>query len=155
MKKESDEKVIAVNKKAAFDYFIQETLEAGIVLQGTEVKSIREGRINLKDSYAKVEGDEVFLLNCHISPYNHGAFYNHEPTRKRKLLLKKRQIKRLIGKALEKGMSVVPLKVYLKRNLVKVELGLGQGKKLYDKRESLKRKEEEKDMARALKAKYR
>ncbi|MEW6381654.1 MAG: SsrA-binding protein SmpB [bacterium] len=155
MKKESDQKVIAVNKKASFDYFIQETLEAGIVLQGTEVKSIREGRINLKDSYAKVEGDEVYLLNCHISPYSHSAFYNHEPTRKRKLLLKKRQIKRLIGKALEKGQTVVPLKVYLKRNLVKVEIALAEGKKLYDKRETLKRKEEEKNMARALKAKYR
>ncbi|MEW5801373.1 MAG: SsrA-binding protein SmpB [bacterium] len=155
MKKDSDQKVITVNKKATHDYFIQETLEAGIILQGTEVKSIREGRVNLKDSYAKVEGNEVFLLNCHISPYSHSSLFNHDPLRKRKLLLKKREITRLIGKAIEKGQTVVPLKVYLKRNLVKVEIALAQGKKLYDKREDLKRKEEEKQMARAMKVKYR
>jgi SsrA-binding protein len=154
MKKEGDQKVIAVNKKAFHDYFIQETLEAGIVLQGTEVKSIREGRINLKDSYAKVEGSEVFLLNCHISPYSHSALFNHDPLRKRKLLLKKRQISKLIGKAIEKGQTVVPLKVYLKQNLVKVEIALALGKKLYDKREDMKRKDGEKEMARALKPKY-
>jgi SsrA-binding protein len=145
-------KVITVNKKATHDYFIQDTLEAGIVLQGTEVKSIREGRINLKDSYARVDNSEVFLLNCHISPYSHGGYSSHDPTRKRKLLLKKREIRKLIGKAVEKGCTLVPLRVYLTRNLVKVELALAMGKKLYDKRETLKRKEEERHMKRALKA---
>ncbi|HUU41428.1 MAG TPA: SsrA-binding protein SmpB [Desulfatiglandales bacterium] len=152
MKKDGDQKVIAVNKKASHDYFIQERLEAGIVLQGTEVKSIREGKINLKDSYAKVEGNEVFLLNCHISPYSHSSLFNHDPLRKRKLLLKKRQISKLIGKAIEKGQTVVPLKVYLKRNFVKVEIALAMGKKLYDKREDMKRKDGEKQMAQAFKA---
>lgn len=152
MKKDGDQKVIAVNKKASHDYFIQERLEAGIALQGTEVKSIREGKINLKDSYAKVEGNEVFLLNCHISPYSHSSLFNHDPLRKRKLLLKKREISKIIGKAIEKGQTVIPLKVYLKRNLVKVEIALALGKKLYDKREDMKRKDGEKQMAQAFKA---
>ena len=153
--KDQDRKVITVNKKARHDYFIQDTLEAGIVLQGTEVKSIREGRINLKDSYAKLEGDEIFLFNCHISPYSKSALFNHDPLRKRKLLLKKRQIQKLIGKAIEKGQTVVPLKVYMKRNLVKVEIALALGKKLYDKRETLKRKEQDKQIARVMKTSYR
>jgi SsrA-binding protein len=152
MRKDGNQKVIAVNKKASHDYFIQERLEAGIVLQGTEVKSIRDGKINLKDSYAKVEGNEVFLLNCHISPYTHSSLFNHDPLRKRKLLLKKREISKLIGKAIEKGQTVVPLKVYLKQNLVKVEIALALGKKLYDKREDMKRKDGEKQMAQAFKA---
>ncbi len=155
MGKNKEKKIIAINKKARYEYFIKETLEAGIVLLGTEVKSIRQGRINLKESYAKVEGNEVFLFNCHISPYNHSFFQNHEPTRKRKLLLKKREIKKFIGKSLEKGNTLIPLQVYLAKNLIKIELGLGQGKKLYDKREVLKSKEEQRWIDRALKIKNR
>src|SRR5512139_2404164 len=117
--KSSGEKVLATNKKAFHDYFILEKLEAGIVLLGTEVKAIREGRLNLKDSYAAVQGGEAFLFNCHISPYSHGNRENHDPTRTRKLLLHEREIRKLIGKTQEKGLTLVPLRVYLKRGKVK------------------------------------
>jgi len=149
--KPTGEKVIATNKKAFHDYFILEKFEAGIVLLGTEVKAIREGRLNLKDSYAMVQGEEMFLFHCHISPYSHGNRENHDPTRSRKLLLHEREIQKLIGKTQEKGLTVVPLRVYLKRGLVKVELGVARGKKLIDKRETERRKEADQEARAAMK----
>ncbi|KSU87947.1 SsrA-binding protein [Bacillus sp. VT 712] len=143
-------KVVAQNKKARHDYFIEETYEAGIVLQGTEIKSIRNGRVNLKDSFARVQNGEVFLHNMHVSPYEQGNRYNHEPLRTRKLLLHKREINKLIGYTKETGYSLVPLKIYLKNGFAKVLLGLGKGKKKYDKREDLKRKEAKRDIERAF-----
>jgi SsrA-binding protein len=140
-KRDASEKLFATNKKAFHDYFILEKLEAGIVLVGTEVKSIREARINLKDSYAMIRQGEPFLLNCHISPYSHGNRQNHDPTRTRKLLLHEKEIRKLIGKTQEKGLTVVPLRVYLRRGKIKVELGVARGKKLHDKRETERRKE--------------
>ena len=139
-------KIIATNKKAFHDYFILETFEAGIVLKGTEVKSVKQGRINLKDSYAKIKNGEIFLFNTHISPYKHGNVFNHDPRRTRKLLLNRKEIDRIIGKVNEKGLTLVPLKVYLKKGLVKVELGLCKGKKLYDKREEIKRRDMEREI---------
>ena len=140
-KKDASEKLFAANKKAFHDYFILDKLEAGVVLVGTEVKSIREARINLKDSYAMIRQGEPFLLNCHISPYSHGNRQNHDPTRTRKLLLHEKEIRKLIGKTQEKGLTVVPLRVYLRRGKIKVELGVARGKKLHDKRETERRKE--------------
>jgi SsrA-binding protein len=150
-KADSDEKLIASNKKAFHDYFILDKLEAGIALFGTEVKSSREGRINLKDSYAMVKGGEAFLLNCHISPYSHGNRENHDPTRTRKLLLHRNEIRKLIGKTQEKGLTLVPLRAYLKRGRIKIELGVARGKKQYDKRESERRKEAERETRAAVK----
>ena len=150
-KSETEERVLATNKKAFHDYFILEKLEAGIALQGTEVKSIREGRINLRDSYGLVRDEEAFLLNCHISPYSHGNRENHEPLRTRKLLLHAREIRKLIGKTQEKGLTLVPLRVYLRRGKIKVELGIAKGKKLYDKRETERRKEADRESRAALK----
>ena len=154
-KEKSTEKIIAQNKTARLHYFIDETYEAGIVLVGTEVKSLREGRANLKDSYAMVREGEVFLHELHISPYTHGNRNNHEPLRVRKLLLHNREIKRLYGKSRERGLSIVPLKLYFKRGKVKVEIGVGHGKKLYDKREELKKRDDRRDMARAMSEKNR
>jgi SsrA-binding protein len=141
MHKESGEKLLASNRKAFHEYFILEKLEAGIALLGTEVKAAREGRVNLKESYAAVQRGEAFLLNCHISPYSHGNRENHDPTRERKLLLHSKEIRKLVGKTQEKGLTVVPLRVYLKRGRIKVELGVARGKKLIDKRETERRKE--------------
>ncbi|MEN6466075.1 MAG: SsrA-binding protein SmpB [Syntrophaceae bacterium] len=137
-KKQSGEKIIAQNKTARLNYFIEDTMEAGMVLLGTEVKSMREGKVNLKDSYAMVEDGEVFVYDMHVSPYSHGNRMNHEPLRKRKLLLHGREIKRLYGKSRERGLSLIPLKLYFKEGRVKLELGIGKGKKLYDKREDMK-----------------
>lgn len=148
-------KVLAKNRKARHDYHIEETFEAGIVLQGTEVKSIRLGRVNLKDSFALLENSELFLHNMHIAPYRHGNRYNHDPERKRKLLLHKREIRTLIGRTTEKGFTLVPLSIYLKHNLVKVELALVKGKKQYDKRRDLMKKEAHRDMERAFKEKQK
>jgi SsrA-binding protein len=148
----SGEKLIASNKKAFHDYFILDKLEAGIALLGTEVKSIREGRINLKDSYAAIKDGIPVLVNCHISPYSHGNRENHEPTRTRKLLLHHIEIRKLIGKTQEKGLTVVPLRVYLKRGRVKVELGVARGKKDYDKRETERRKEVDRETRAAIKS---
>src|SRR4030043_1880986 len=131
-KLDSGEKVVATNKKAFHDYFILEKFEAGISLLGTEVKAIREGRLNLKDSYALVQSGEMFLFNCHISPYSHGNRENHDPTRNRKLLLHHKEIRKLIGKTQEKGLTLVPLRVYFKHGRIKVELGVARGKKLID-----------------------
>jgi SsrA-binding protein len=144
-KQGSGEKVVATNKKALHDYFILEKFEAGIALVGTEVKAIREGRLNLKDSYASIRAGEAFLINCHISPYSHGNRENHDPTRSRKLLLHLKEIRKLIVKTQEKGLTLVPLRVYLKRGRIKIELGIARGKKLYDKRETERRKEADKE----------
>lgn len=148
---EEKEKIIATNKKAFHDYIISDKWEAGIALLGTEVKSIREGKVNFKDSYATVRNSEIWLLNCHISPYSHGNRENHDSTRIRKLLLHKQEIKRLIGKVAEKGFTLVPLRVYLKRGLVKVEIGLAKGKKAYDKRETERRKTTDREVRAAMK----
>ncbi len=151
-KAESEEKVLATNKKAFHDYFILNKFEAGIALLGTEVKSVREGRVNLKDAYALVKKEEAFLLNCHISPYSHGNRENHDPTRTRKLLLHAKEIRKLIGKTQEKGLTLVPLRVYLTRGRVKVELGIARGKKEYDKRETERRKEADRETRAAIKS---
>jgi SsrA-binding protein len=149
-KKNAAEQLFAANKKAFHDYFILEKLEAGIVLLGTEVKSIREARINLKDSYAMIKQGEAFLLNCHISPYSHGNRQNHDPTRTRKLLLHQKEIRKMIGKTQEKGLTLVPLRVYLRRGRIKVELGVARGKKLHDKRETERRKEMDQEARAAM-----
>lgn len=144
-------KLIAQNRKARHDYTIVDTLEAGIVLQGTEIKSIRNGRINLKDGFARVRNNEVYLLNVHISPYEQGNIFNHDPLRTRKLLLHKKQIAKLIAETKNTGITIVPLKVYLRNGYAKVLIGLAKGKKQYDKREDLKRKEIDRDINRTLK----
>ncbi|GGD07248.1 single-stranded DNA-binding protein [Pontibacillus chungwhensis BH030062] len=142
---------IAQNRKASHDFFIEDTFEAGIVLKGTEIKSIRAGRVNMKDSFARVSKGEVFLHNMHISPYEQGNQFNHEPTRMRKLLLHRKEINRLIGETQQQGYSLVPLKMYIKNGVAKVLIGLGKGKKKYDKREDLKRKQAKRDIDRAIK----
>ncbi|BAD65536.1 ssrA RNA (tmRNA)-binding protein [Shouchella clausii KSM-K16] len=148
-------KVVAQNKKARHDYFIEETFEAGIVLTGTEIKSIRAGKMNLKDSFARIKNGEAFLYNAHISEYEQGNRYNHEPTRPRKLLLHKKQINTLIGQTQQKGYSIVPLKVYIKNGFAKVLIGLAKGKKNYDKRETLRRKDAKREVERAIKERMR
>lgn len=145
-------KVVCQNRKAYHDYFIEETLEAGIALLGTEVKSLREGRANLMDSYVAVKDGEALLLNCHISPYSHGNIANHDPLRTRKLLLHEREIRRMADKAAQKGYSIVPLKLYFKGPYVKVEIGLAKGKKLFEKRETIKAREARKEIERAVKS---
>ncbi len=145
------EKLICQNKKARFHYSIEDSMEAGICLLGPEVKSLREGRANLGDSYATIKNGEVFLVDAHISPYSHGNRFNPDPLRTRKLLLHKREIKRLIGKVQEKGFTLIPLRLYFSNGKAKVELGLAKGKKLFDKREALKRKTMERDMERGRK----
>jgi SsrA-binding protein len=149
--KDKDRNVIAQNKRASHDYFIEETYEAGIVLKGTEIKSMRAGRMNLKDSFARISNGEMYLHNAHISEYEQGNRYNHEPTRARKLLLHKKQINTLIGQTQQKGYALVPLKVYIKNGFAKVLIGLAKGKKNYDKRETLKRKDANREVERALK----
>ncbi|EAF4322967.1 SsrA-binding protein SmpB [Listeria monocytogenes] len=146
-----DGKLVAQNKKARHDYAIEETFEAGIVLQGTEIKSVRNARVNLKDSYARIDKGEIFLHNMHISPYEQGNRYNHDPLRTRKLLLHKKQISRLIGETKESGYSIVPLKMYIKDGCAKVLIGVARGKKKYDKRQDLKQKEAKRDIERAFK----
>jgi SsrA-binding protein len=148
----SEEKVICVNRKARHEYFIEETYEAGIVLQGSEVKSLREGKANLLDSYARIMRGECILLNAHINPYTAANRNNHEPTRTRKLLLHKREILRLSGKVREKGLTLVALRLYFKNGRAKVELGLARGKKLYDKRETLRKKAAQREVERSLKS---
>jgi len=152
MTKEFTEKVVATNRKAYHEYFIEEKFEAGIMLQGTEVKSLRDGRVNLQDSYASVKDGEVFLHHCHISPYSHGNLMNHEPLRVRKLLLHKKEINKLLGKTQQKGLTLIPLRIYFsKRGHAKVELGLAKGKKLYDRRASIKSREAGREVERAIK----
>lgn len=144
----ADEKVIATNRKAYHDYFIEETLEAGLVLTGTEIKSVRGGRVNLRDSYVRLERGEAWLLNVHIAPYEQGNRYNVNPTRDRKLLLHRQEILRLQGKAQAKGMTIVPLRVYLRGNRAKVELALAKGKRQYDKREAIAQRDAERELER-------
>ena len=153
VKENTAQKLIASNKMARRNYDITDTYEAGMVLTGTEVKALRAGKANLKDSYALVNDDEVFLRELHISHYDHGNRYNHDPLRTRKLLLHKREIRKLYGKSREKGLSLIPLKLYFKNGKVKVELGIGKGKKLYDRREDIKKREERRDIARDFKSK--
>jgi SsrA-binding protein len=143
-------KVVSQNKKAYHDYFIEETYEAGIVLQGTEIKSIRAGKCNLKDSYARIQNGEAWLYSMHVSPYEQGNRFNHDPLRPRKLLLHNKEIAKLYGESKEAGMALVPLKVYLKNGFAKVLLGLAKGKKNYDKRETLKKKEANREIERAF-----
>ena len=144
-------KIVCQNKKARYDYHILETIEAGMVLLGTEVKSLREGRANLKDSYARIRDGELFLMQAHISPYSHAHYDNHQPDRVRKLLVHKQELKRLTGKTQEKGLTLVPLKIYFKDGKAKVELALASGKKSFDKRETLKRKTQQREMEKAIK----
>jgi SsrA-binding protein len=148
---EDTKKIVAQNRKAQSQYFIEETYEAGIALQGSEVKALREGRVSLRDGYAQIENGEVYLLNVHISPYAHGNRFNHDPLRPRKLLLHKREIKKLIGKVQQKGYTLIPLSIYFRRGKAKVELALARGKKVYDRREELKRKALEKEFERDYK----
>jgi len=151
-KKERTHKDVATNRKAFHDYAIEEKLEAGIVLQGTEVKSLREGRVNLRDSFASVDRGVVRLHNCHISPYSHGNFMNHNPLRTRTLLLHKKEIRKLIGQTQQRGLTLVPLRIYFSpRGHAKVELALAKGKKEYDRRETIKTREAGREMERAMK----
>lgn len=145
-------KVLAVNKKANFDYAIEETIEAGIVLKGTEIKSIRKGKVQLRDAFILIRNNEAWISNMHINPYEQGNIHNHDPVRVRKLLLHKKQIASLAGTMKEQGYSIIPLKMYIKNGFAKVLIGVGKGKKLYDKRQDLKEKEHKRDMQRAFKA---
>ncbi|MBM7708379.1 SsrA-binding protein SmpB [Enterococcus lemanii] len=146
-------KVVAQNRKASHDYIIVEAIEAGIVLQGTEIKSIRNSRINLKDGFVRIRNGEAYLSNVHISPYEQGNIFNHDPLRTRKLLLRKKQIQKLQVETKNAGMTIIPLKVYIKDGYAKVLIGLAKGKKDYDKRESLKRKDQEREIQRVLRNK--
>lgn len=143
-------KTVAQNKKARHDYFIEDTFEVGLVLTGTEVKSIRQGKVNLKDSFARIRDGELYIINMHISPYEQGNRFNQDPTRTRKLLMHKREINRLLGQTKEQGYALVPLSLYFKHGFAKIELALAKGKKLYDKRDSLKEKEAKRDVERAF-----
>jgi SsrA-binding protein len=149
------EKIVADNRKAFHDYHILETFEAGVALLGTEVKAIREGRVNLRDSYGRVEAGEVFLYNVHISPYSHRGYSEHEPLRRRKLLLHKQEIRKLIGKTTERGMTIVPLRLYFKNGRVKLAIGLARGKKDYDRRETIKKRETDRETRAAVKERQR
>lgn len=144
-------KIVCQNRKAFHDYFIEENVEAGIALLGTEVKSLREGRAHLKESYVIIKDSEVFLLNCHISPYSHGNIMNHDPLRTRKLLLNRKEIERLKGKIQQKGYTLVPLKIYFKGPFAKVEIGLAKGKRTYEKREAIKEREDKRAIEKAMK----
>ena len=150
--REKAQSSVAENRKAFHDYHLLETFEAGLVLLGTEVKAIREGRVNLRDSYARVEDGEVFLYNVNISPYSHRGYADHEPLRRRKLLLHRDEIRKLIGKTVEKGMTLVPTRLYFKKGRVKVAVSLAKGKKEYDKRETIKRREADRETRAAVKS---
>ncbi|WP_210471225.1 SsrA-binding protein SmpB [Sporosarcina sp. 6E9] len=143
--------VLARNRRANFDYTIEDTLEAGIVLQGTEIKSIRAGKVQLREAFVQIRNNEAWIVNMHISPYEQGNRFNHDPVRTRKLLLQRRQINQLIGKTQQQGYTIVPIQIHLKNGFAKVLVGVGKGKKHYDRREDLKQKEAKRDVARALK----
>jgi SsrA-binding protein len=153
--REEAQKNIAENRKAFHDFHILETFEAGIALVGTEVKSIREGNANLRDSFARVESGELWLYNVHINPYSHRGYSDHEPTRRRKLLLRKAEIRKLIGKTVEKGMTLVPTRLYFRNGYVKVAIALAKGKKAHDKRETIKRRETDRETRAAVKERRR
>ncbi|MCI6233407.1 MAG: SsrA-binding protein SmpB [Selenomonas sp.] len=148
-------KIVCENRKARHDYFIHEAYEAGIELQGTEVKSLRAGKANLKDSFATIQNGEIYLENMHISPFEQGNIFNHDPLRKRKLLMHKSEIMKLFGETRQKGYTLVPLKIYFKHGRAKLELALASGKHNYDKREDLKKKADKREMERALKDRQR
>ena len=148
-------KITLTNRRAFADYEILERFEAGVVLHGTEVKSLRQGRASFKDSYARIINEELWIVNFHISPYDHGGYANHDPLRQRKLLLHKYEIRRLIGKVEERGLTLVPLRVYFKKGRVKMELALARGKKVYDKRDDISKRDMARDTQRELKNKYR
>lgn len=153
---ESDHiKIVCKNRKARFNYHVEDTFEAGIVLVGSEVKSLRAGKANLSDSYAKFKQGEAFLVEAHISPYEQSNRLNHDPLRERKLLLHKREIKKLVGKVTERGYSLIPLKLYFKRGKAKVLLGLAKGKKAFDKRDSIKKKDQRRELERLVKYRQR
>lgn len=145
------QRVIAANRKAYHDYLISETIEAGLVLTGTEIKSIRAGKVSLREGYAKIDRGEAWLMGVHIAPYEHGSYYNPDSRRARKLLLHRNEINRLRGKLEERGLTLVPLRLYLRRGRAKIELGLARGKKLYDKREAIAERDARRQMERALK----
>ena len=149
--REKAQRIAAENRKALHDYHILETFEAGVVLQGTEVKAIREGRVNLRDSFARVEDNEIWVYNIHISPYTHRGYADHEPTRRRKLLLHRQEIRKLIGKTVAKWLTLVPTRLYFKNGHVKVALALARGKQAHDKRETVKRREAERETRAAVK----
>ena len=152
MRKEQTETVVATNRKAFHDYAIEDKLEAGIVLRGTEVKSLREGKVNLRDSYASVDHEEVILHNCHITPYSHGNIMNHDPLRPRKLLLHRKEISKRLGKTQQKGLTIVPLRIYFSpQGKAKVEIALAKGKKQYDRREAIKNRDAGREVERAMK----
>jgi SsrA-binding protein len=153
--REQAQKSIAENRKAFHDYHIVETFEAGVALLGTEVKAIREGNVNLRDSYARVEDGEVWILNVHINPYSHRGYADHEPTRKRKLLLRRQEIRKLIGRTVERGMTLVPTRMYFKNGHVKVAIGLAKGKQDHDKRETVKKRDAERETRAAVKERIR
>ena len=148
-------KTVATNRKAYHDYYIQDSQEAGIALTGSEIKSIRAGRVNLRDAYIRPEGGELWLFNAHIARYEASSYLSHEPTRPRKLLLHRKQIDNLTSKVMEKGLTLVPLRLYIKGSLAKVEVALAKGKKLYDKRESIARRDAERDIGRAMRRQSR
>ena len=148
-------KTISINRKARHDYYIEDTIDAGLVLTGTEIKSIRQGKVNIRDAYARPENGELWLLNAHIAQYKEGNRYNHEPTRPRKLLLHKDEIASLSSAVDRKGLTLVPLKMYLKDGWAKVEVGLARGKKLHDKRRSIIQRETERELAQAMKQRKR
>lgn len=152
--KEEEKQVVARNKKAYHDYFVLETYEAGIELYGTEIKSIRKGRVNLKDSFCSVDDGEMFAIGMHISPYEQGNIFNRNPLRKKKLLLHKREIMKLFGQSREKGLSIVPLELYIKNGRAKLEIGLCKGKKLHDKRDVAAARDAQRTIERALKEQY-
>ena len=149
------EKVIATNRKAFHNFTILESYEAGLVLRGTEVKSLREAQVNFKDCYAAIDGNEAWLIGCHITPYHHGSDANHDPERKRKLLLHRREIGRLLGKVAERGLTLIPLRLYFKEGRAKVELGLARGKKLHDKRAAIRERDERREMAKEARERAR
>ena len=147
-------KLICRNRKAYFEYTIDDLFEAGLVLKGTEVKSLRLGKANIEDAYARFRDGEIFLLNAHITPYPYAAIENHEPTRPRKVLLRKRELKRLLGKLTERGYTLIPLKLYFKDEYAKVELGLAKGKKMADKRQTIRDREQQRELERARKRRH-
>jgi SsrA-binding protein len=148
-------KVICKNRKARFNYFIEDTYEAGIALLGSEVKSLRQGKANLSDAYAKIEDGQLYLVDAHISPYDQANRQNHDPLRQRKLLMHRREIKKLVGKVAERGFSLIPLQLYFKNGKVKVRLALAKGKKAYDKRESIRKKDQRRELERLIKYRQR
>jgi SsrA-binding protein len=149
------EKVIATNRKAFHNFEILETCEAGLVLRGTEVKSLREAQVNFKDCYAAIDDGEAWLIGCHITPYHHGSDANHDPERRRKLLLHRREIGRLLGKVAERGLTLVPLRLYFREGRAKIELGLARGKKLHDKRAAIRERDERREMAKEARDRQR